>query len=81
MAKPQIMTKSLHLRQRNLKVGARVSVHLQIVLEVSLYLVYQNYMEMLCKEYSELLNSEANASERFWELEKIVQVIFFRKKV
>ncbi len=33
----------------------------------------ENYMERLCKEYTELLNSEANASERFWELEKRIK--------
>ncbi len=33
--------KRLHLRQRNPKAGARVSVHLQIAMVVSWYLVWQ----------------------------------------
>lgn len=35
----QVMIKRLHLRERNLKVGVRVSVHLQIAMVESLYLV------------------------------------------
>ena len=40
LVKPQITTKNLHLKKRNLRAGVRVSVRLLIVLEASLYLVY-----------------------------------------
>ena len=31
------------------------------------------YMERLCKEYIDLLSSDTNASDRFWELEKRIK--------
>ena len=31
------------------------------------------YMERLCKEYINLLSSDINASDRFWELEKRIK--------
>ena len=31
------------------------------------------YMERLCKEYIDLLSSDINASDRFWELEKRIK--------
>lgn len=33
----------------------------------------ENYMAGLCREYTELLNSDENASEKFWELEKKIR--------
>ena len=33
----------------------------------------ENYMDKLCKKYTKLLDSEANASERFWKLEKRIR--------
>ena len=31
------------------------------------------YMERLCKEYIDLLSSDINAADRFWELEKRIE--------
>ena len=33
----------------------------------------EDYMERLCKEYINLLSSDINASDRFWELEKRIK--------
>ena len=33
----------------------------------------EGYMERLCKEYINLLSSDINASDRFWELEKRIK--------
>ena len=33
----------------------------------------EDYMERLCKEYIDLLSSDINASDRFWELEKRIK--------
>ena len=33
----------------------------------------EGYMEKLCKEYIDLLSSDIDASDRFWELEKRIK--------
>ena len=33
----------------------------------------EGYMERLCKEYIDLLSSDIDASDRFWELEKRIK--------
>lgn len=33
----------------------------------------ESYMERLCKEYIDLLSSDIDASDRFWELEKRIK--------
>ena len=33
----------------------------------------EDYMERLCKEYIDLLSSDINASNRFWELDKRIK--------
>ena len=33
----------------------------------------EDYMERLCKEYIDLLSSDIDASDRFWELEKRIK--------